>query len=143
MPYIYNGYCYATSAEVVNIANSYGPQFLDTAYLQGSTLQPVHIRFSSVDLNNVPRIFESICERNANTGQFTCSQQANPIFSYPSCTTVGPVQLSSPSTVTVNQTLQTPASLDSPPPSDVITGSWMVVSALVGAWSIKQMRKSL
>ena len=53
---------------------------------------------------------------------------------------------SEPMNITIPQnsiTLQTPSSLESPPPIDVITASWLVASVLAAAFAFKVLRRTL
>lgn len=138
MPYLYNGYCYQTADEVVSIANSYHKY---TEPVQQQSQFVLYQRYSYYVSNGVP--FELITGCQYRLSQSPMCYTVGTAFPYSTCSTVGPVEKLPSANVSVQQTLNTPASLDSPPPSDVITASWMVVSALTGAWALKQMRKSL
>lgn len=116
MGILYRDYCYSTSATAAAVVNS------ESEYLISS---------SSGD---VRRVIATVSGSDVTVGVYIpsagtwISDPSVPPSSLPSCSVVGPVRSSS---------------LDSPPVVDVVTASWLTAVALIAAWSVKIIRKSL
>lgn len=149
MGYLYNGFCYSSPESIGIAISSYRglPQILTTnpiTYSITSLQSPGSIQLGAFadGSHRFTPIFKTVFynQQSIATGDFWHSAELR-IFS---CNNPGNYAETMNLTIPQNSiTLQTPASLESPPPVDVATASTLVVTVLAAAWAFKVLRRTL